>query len=141
MEDYRDLSSMDRFVRTVSGFFKEVLVDGEYDSRRRVQARGVVRSIAVLSFGIGCVFTLVWYAFPGKFISYRGDKDFSARYSQQMYVDPDELLRDTYRPGAAGSDALFDNAENLPAKEQFADRRFLPSPERTQAPSGRSEYF
>ena len=84
---------IDTTLLTVSDRIKDVWVDNPYDSRRRRQAKQVVKSITLLSFIIGCIFTFVWYAFPGKFISYRGDTSFTSRYSN-YYVDPDDLLNE-----------------------------------------------
>ena len=46
----------------------------------------------------GVVFTGVWYAFPGKFISIKRDTDFTQRYPS-IYYDPDKLLTDSV-PGS-----------------------------------------
>ena len=40
------------------------------------------------------MFTFVWYAFPGKFISYRENQDFTTRYPK-VYMDPDNLLKNS----------------------------------------------
>lgn len=123
--DNSDRSKLDIFILTISKVTKELFVDGDYDSRRKKSARGVFRSIGTLSFGIGCVFTLVFYAFPG-FISYRGTTDYSARYSE-VYVAPNGLLDDDYKSSGAES-VDFDDKE-APLREQT---RFLPRPR--QAP-------
>jgi len=66
-----------------------------YDSKNKREARFVTRSITLISFIIGVVFTGVYYIFPGKFISIRGDTDFTSRYSkEQQRYDPDQLLQD-----------------------------------------------
>lgn len=62
------------------------------------------------------VFTVVWYAFPGKFISFRGTTDFASRYSE-VYVDPNDLLRQDYSQSTDTSEN-FDNADGLPIKEK-----------------------
>ena len=67
-----------------------------YDSKNKREARFVTRSITLISFVIGLVFTGVYYVFPGKFISIRGDTDFTVRYSkEQQRYDPDQLLQDS----------------------------------------------
>lgn len=74
-------------------FLKDVYIGAEDDSPRRKQARYVLRSITFLSFAIGFAFTALWYIAPGKFISYRGDRDFSEKYS--TYVPPGGEGQDT----------------------------------------------
>lgn len=76
-------------------FLKDVYIGSPTDGRKRQQARFIVRSVTLISFVIGVIFTGVWYAFPGKFISFRGTKDFSARYTTE-YIDPNNLLQDDY---------------------------------------------
>lgn len=76
-------------------FLKDVYVGSPYDSNGRKQARFVARSITLISFAIGIVFTVVWYAFPGKFISIRSPQTEANTLGRSIpaYVDPDELLR------------------------------------------------
>ena len=94
-------------------FLLNVLIDSPYDSRRKQQAKYVVRNITGFSVAIGIIFTIVWYAFPGKFISYRGDTDFTARY-QQSYVDPSNLLNEQFSNSGG---VYFDDAQGLPIKD------------------------
>lgn len=102
-------------------FLKDVYIGSPTDGRKRQQARFIVRSVTLISLVIGIVFTGIWYAFPGKFISYRGTKDFSSRYTSE-YVDPDNLLQDDYLKRYA--DTIPDDINNklTPAEKQ---RRLL----------------
>jgi hypothetical protein len=101
-------------------FLKDVYIGSPYDNKNKQEARIVVRSVTVISIAIGIIFTGIWYAFPGKFISYRGDTDFTARYSVS-YTDPDELLKQDFNR-AQGE--FFDEA-SPPEVEQS---RFAPTP-------------
>ena len=64
----------------------------EYDSDAKKDARYVVRNITGFSVAIGIIFTLVWYAFPGRFISYKGSSSSASSSDLIEYVSPDELL-------------------------------------------------
>ena len=77
---------------SVFRFLKDTYIGSEYDSRRKKQARFVIRNITLISVSIGVIFTIIWYAFPGKFITYKGDTDFSSRY-EKSYIDPSDLLQ------------------------------------------------
>ena len=72
-------------------FLKDTYVGTPYDSKSKKQARFVVRNITFISAAIGIIFTVIWYAFPGKFIAYKGDTDFRSRY-EKSYIDPSDLL-------------------------------------------------
>ena len=69
---------------------------------------------------MGTVFTILFYAFPGKFISYRGTADFSKRYSSDFIIkDSSELLNDQVnedliRNVEVGGQKFFDDAVGLP---------------------------
>ena len=91
-------------------FLQDTVIESPYDSNNKKQAKFVVRSITALSFAIGLVFTVVWYAFPGKFISYREGKDFTARYPA-VYMDPDQLLSND----SAGMTLFDDPAVKMPS--------------------------
>lgn len=94
---------------SVVRFLKDVYIGSPYDSRRRQQARYVVRNITGISLIIGVVFTLLWYMAPGKFISYKGSQDpaTSSAVSRQ-FVNPEDLLRES--DADIGSDFLDDRA-------------------------------
>lgn len=99
--------------------FEEIYVGSPYDSRNKKQARFVVRSITALSFIIGLVFTFIWYAFPGKFISYRENKDFTERYPK-VYMDPDNLLKNSRNSMTLLEDPAeqtFDNNDDIQNKK------------------------
>ena len=114
-EDDNWLPSRDEDITNpIVRFFKSVLIDSPYDSRRKKQAKYVVRNITGFSVAIGIIFTGIFYAFPGKFISYRGDTDFTVRY-QQSYIDPTNLLNEQF-PNSDGS-IYFDDAIGLPIKD------------------------
>lgn len=103
-------------------WFRETYIGTPYDSRKKQQARYVIKNITAICFSIGFIFTAVWFAFPGKFISVRGDKDFSQRY-QQSFVEPEGLLsEDWQRSQAPSTEAFYDDAKGLPDKG-IADQR------------------
>lgn len=60
--------------------FKDLYIGSPYDSSSRQQARYVIKNITGIVVAIGLIFTFIWYAFPGKFISYQGDTDLTSRY-------------------------------------------------------------
>lgn len=74
-------------------FLKDVYIGTEYDSKQKKQARYAVRNITGISIAIGLVFTAIWYAFPGKFISYKGEGYISKSPVSTKYSDPNELLK------------------------------------------------
>jgi hypothetical protein len=90
----------------VEKFMRDYILDSPYDNSKRQDAKFVVRSVIFFSFAIGTIFTLLFYAFPGKFIERRSDVDFSKRY-QQTFVDPNGLLNDEFK--SSGGE-LFDDA-------------------------------
>jgi hypothetical protein len=51
----------------------------------------VVKNITGFSVAIGIIFAIIWYAFPGKFVSYKGDYSDKLQGSVQ-YLTPDELM-------------------------------------------------
>lgn len=106
----------------IQKWFRDTYIGSPYDSRKKKQARYVITNITIISFAIGFIFTAIWYAFPGKFISVRGDTDFTARYSSD-FVPPQGLLSDEWskpsqvNPQDTGS--FFDEGrEGLPEIEQ-----------------------
>ena len=114
-EDDNWLPSRDEDITNpIERFLKTAIFDSPYDSRRKKQAKYVIRNIFGFSFAISIVFTGLWYAFPGKFISYRGNTDFTARY-QQSYVDPTNLLNEQF--SNSDSSIYFDDAVGLPIKD------------------------
>jgi hypothetical protein len=72
--------SRDEDSNAIVNWFKDIYIGSVYDSTERKQARYVVTNITLISISIGVIFTIIWYAFPGKFISFRGDTDFTQRY-------------------------------------------------------------
>ena len=120
----------------VSRFLADFVFDSPYDSPQRRDAKFVVKSVTFLSFAIGVIFTVTFYAFPGKFISYQANTDFAARYSN-TYTDPNNLLGGDNGTPPSGSSygEFFDDAVGLPVREET---RFAIPTTRTQAP-GRSE--
>jgi hypothetical protein len=109
----------------VAKFLKDYFFDNEFDSMKRKDAKFVARNITLFSFLIGVIFTVIYYAFPGKFIGYKADMNFSSRY-ESTFADPSGLLGDGgewLSPGAPGE--FFDDAKNLPSQEQ--SRYAIPS--------------
>lgn len=81
----------DEFVKLL----RDTYIGSPYDSRKKQQARYVIRNITGISVLFGIVFTIVWYAFPGKFISTAKDRDYTARYvDMDFYKAPSGLMRD-----------------------------------------------
>jgi hypothetical protein len=93
--------------------FKGVFIGSIYDSPKKQQARFVIRSITVISFAIGLIFTGIWYTFPGKFVNIRKDYDISAKYATS-YIDPNDLLGTEFDKN---NGEYFDDALGLPEKE------------------------
>ena len=103
-------------------WFRDTYIDSPYDSRKKKQARYVIRNITGISFAIGFVFAAIWVAFPGKFISVRGsDADrFTERYASD-FVAPEGLLSDEWSKSKVSGDQqgrFFDDAVGLPVQEQ-----------------------
>jgi hypothetical protein len=131
----------------VEKFLKDYFFESEYDSPKRKDAKGVIRNVTLISGIFGTVFTLLFYAFPGKFISYRGTADFSKRYSSDfIQKDPSELLNDKenedqVRKVEQGGGEFYDDGEGLPAKEPFDQRiPYQKNADDARAP-GRTEYL
>jgi hypothetical protein len=131
----------------VDKFLSDYFFESDYDSPKRKDAKGVIRNVTLISGVFGTIFTLLFYAFPGKFISYRGTADFSKRYSSDFInKDPSELLNDKenedqVRKVEQGGGEFFDNGEGIPAKEQFDQRiPYQKNSEDARAP-GRTEYL
>ena len=81
----------DEFVR----FLKDTYIGSPYDSRKKQQARYVIRNITGISVLFGIVFTAIWFAFPGKFISTAKDRDYTARYTDtDFFRAPSGLMDD-----------------------------------------------
>lgn len=76
--------------------FKDLYIPSPYDSRKKQQAKFVIRNITVLSFGIGIIFAAIWVLFPGQFISYKGDH---VQTYQTTYTDPNFLLDEGNKGG------------------------------------------
>lgn len=104
----------------VEKFLKDYFFNSPYDSPKRKDAKLVIRNVTLISGVLGTIFTILFYAFPGKFISYRGTADFSKRYSSDFITkDPSELLNDQVnedltRNVEVGGQRFFDDAVGLP---------------------------
>lgn len=59
-----------------SNIFDVLFSESSKDSKDKRQARFTIRSITILSILMGVIFTGIWYLFPGKFVSYRGNADY-----------------------------------------------------------------
>eukprot|EP00607_Mallomonas_marina_P010863 CAMPEP_0182421128 /NCGR_PEP_ID=MMETSP1167-20130531/6366_1 /TAXON_ID=2988 /ORGANISM="Mallomonas Sp, Strain CCMP3275" /LENGTH=243 /DNA_ID=CAMNT_0024597951 /DNA_START=63 /DNA_END=790 /DNA_ORIENTATION=+ len=93
-------------------FISNAFISSPYDTKSQSQAKQIVRSITLLSFLIGLVFTIAWYAFPGNFIHYKANTQFSSRYATQL-VDPEELLTTEFTESGG---VFFDDGEPPMAK-------------------------
>jgi hypothetical protein len=87
---------------------KEIYIGTPFDSRNRKQARYIVRSITLISFGIGILFTAIWYLSPVKFISFKGEHDAS-----NPAISSSSTVRN-YNIDATGSPSLYTNPTKLP---------------------------
>lgn len=99
-EEYPDNSQDNDVVR----FLKESFIPNKYDGKRKRQAKYVARNIVGISLAIGIIFTAIWYAFPGKFISYGGDPNFTGyggpgQLYEQPQLQPENLLSDPFSGG------------------------------------------
>ena len=76
-------------------FLKDVYIGSEYDSKSKKQARYVIRNITGISVAIGVIFTLIWYAFPDRFISYRGTLDSTSKINgaSRITYEASDLLK------------------------------------------------
>ena len=94
--DWRPDAVKDDFTKVL----KDIYVGSEYDSDAKKEARYVVRNITGFSVAIGIIFTIIWYAFPGRFISYKGDRNGDVMLppiNQYYQASPDDLLsKDLY---------------------------------------------
>ena len=102
-------------------WIKDTYVGSPYDSRKKKQARSVVRNITGISIGIGIIFTAIWFAFPGKFINVRGSDPelYQQRYDETVYTAPDELMRDSFDERDNGLSAP-------PEQTRFGEQRNSP---------------
>jgi hypothetical protein len=81
-------------------WLQDTYVGSPYDSRKKKQARSVIRNITGISVGIGIIFTAIWFAFPGKFINVRGTDPaayYAERYDAGLYNAPQALMEDTFK--------------------------------------------
>lgn len=114
----------------VEKFMKDYILNSPYDSSQRQDAKFVARNVIFFSFAIGTIFTVLFYAFPGKFIERRGAVDFSQRY-QQSFVDPNGLLNDEFNNSGG---ELFDSAVPPPKDDgrvPYEDRKDARAPGRS----------
>jgi hypothetical protein len=107
-------------------FFRDVYVGSPYDSRRRQQARYVVRNITGISVAIGLIFTLLWYLAPNKFISYKGDKVPVSYMEQSRLLSPDDMLQDIYPRDSNIDSPYLDDGTGTP--DEYNKRIPLPLP-------------
>ena len=99
-------------------FLKDTYVGSPYDSRKKQQARYVIRNITGISVAIGVVFTVIWYAFPGKFIykadnrpAYRATTTTGNEYDGAPSGLMPGLMRDEYSDGGkVDSNGYIDEA-------------------------------
>jgi hypothetical protein len=114
----------------VSKLFKDLFIASPYDSRRRQQAKYVVRNITGIAFLIGAIFTGLWYFSPVKFVSYRGSSDSTVSTPQNQIND----LINIPTPSSSDSD-YFDLGVAVP-NENF---KRIPIPSEAAPPSFRSQ--
>ena len=104
----------------VEKFLKDYFFNSPYDSPKRKDAKLVIRNVTFISGALGTIFTILFYAFPGRFISYRGTADFSQRYASDFVnKDPSELLNDQVNEELTksveiGGESFYDDGVGLP---------------------------
>lgn len=112
----------------VEKFLKDYFFNSPYDSPKRKDAKFVIRNVTFISGALGTIFTILFYAFPGRFISYRGTADFSQRYASDFVnKDPSELLNDQV------NDALTKSVE-IGGESFYDDGVGLPEPDNSRVP-------
>lgn len=112
----------------VEKFLKDYFFNSPYDSPKRKDAKFVIRNVTFISGALGTIFTILFYAFPGRFISYRGTADFSQRYAADFVnKDPSELLNDQV------NDALTKSVE-IGGESFYDDGVGLPEPDNSRVP-------
>lgn len=127
----------------VEKFLKDYFFNSPYDSPKRKDAKFVIRNVTFISGVLGTVFTILFYAFPGKFISYRGTADFSQRYSANVIdKDPSELLNekvnnDLTRSVEIGGETFYDDGVGMPGPDD--SRVAYPKKSSDRVAPGRSE--
>ena len=127
----------------VEKFLKDYFFNSPYDSPKRKDAKFVIRNVTFISGILGTVFTILFYAFPGKFISYRGTADFSQRYSANVVdKDPSELLNekvnnDLTRSVEIGGETFYDDGVGMPGPDD--SRVAYPRKSSDRVAPGRSE--
>lgn len=104
--------SIDENDSPIMQFLQNTMIPSPYDSRSKQQAKGIVRSITILSGIFGIVFTFAWYAFPGNFIHYKANTQFVNRYSASL-IDPEELLTSEFTESGG---VYFDDTDPPMAK-------------------------
>ena len=108
----------------VEKFLKDYFFNSPYDSPKRRDAKFVIRNVTLISGVLGTIFTILFYAFPGRFISYRGTADFSQRYSSDFVnKDPSELLNDKVnedivREVEIGGETFYDDGVGMPGPDE-----------------------
>lgn len=133
----------------ITAYLKEVYIGSPFDSRRKQQARYVIRSITLMSIGIGVIFTAIWYLAPGKFISYKGDMQSNnptTRSSSPLlyqdptkspsYIDPEQLLQSEFEQSSGK--LYFDEGVNPFDKAAAPNPRYSTTPKKVESIDGRS---
>ena len=105
---------MDEFLR----FLRNTYIGSPYDSRKKQQARYVIRNITGISVAIGVVFTIIWYASPVKFISTAQDRE--ARYQDtDYYRAPNGLMNDDLKSRQIDLNGYIDEGAPTPVQTRF----------------------
>jgi len=76
-----------------------IFIPSEYDSFSKRQAKIIVSSITFLSFIMGAIFTVLWYAVPGGFIHKNSPTSISSASSisrPYTIIDADKLLSEEF---------------------------------------------
>jgi hypothetical protein len=127
----------------VEKFLKDYFFNSPYDSSKRRDAKFVIRNVTLISGILGTIFTILFYAFPGKFISYRGTANFSQRYSTEITdKDPSELLNDKVnndltRSVEIGQETFYDDGIGMPGPDD--SRVAYPKKDSDRYAPGRTE--
>ena len=118
---------MDEFVR----FLRDTYIGSPYDSKKKQQARYVIRNITGISVGIGIVFTAIWYLSPTPFITTAKGRDYQAVYRDtEYYRAPNGLMNDDLK---SSNDYIDEGAPPAPQTRfdgmDRPGRRLAPKPQ------------
>jgi hypothetical protein len=100
-------ADMDDFSR----WFKTTFVGDKYDSRKKKQARYVIKNIAFISIGIGVIFTATWYWSIAQGIPFISRaNNFDTAKGRYETITPQGLMDDEFE--AISKNSMLDRGPN-----------------------------